>query len=77
MSSKLKADLLMLRASLSFSVMIVFVGGAALAGGGHTMLRALRSKEKPMTIIFFFSLISSVILAVPTAVNFKMPENVQ
>lgn len=56
---------------------LALLGGAMFSGGGHTMLRALRKKEEPVTIVFYFSFVSSMILLLPTLLNFVMPSGIQ
>jgi drug/metabolite transporter (DMT)-like permease len=56
---------------------LALLGGAAFSAGGHTMLRALKGKEAPATIIFYFSLITTIILLPITILNFKMPQGIE
>lgn len=47
--------------------------GALLAGGAYVVVRRLRHREDPLTIVFFFCASSSAFLAVPTALHFVWP----
>lgn len=46
---------------------------AAFAGGAYTLVRYLGDKEKPATVVFYFSLISVVITFPLALLNFKQP----
>ncbi|MDC1068664.1 DMT family transporter [Candidatus Kapabacteria bacterium] len=47
--------------------------GAAAAGGAYTLVRFLNGTEKPATIIFFFSLISLIIISPLSIYYFEIP----
>ena len=46
----------------------------ALAGGAYTILRSLKDKEHPSSIVLFFSLFSVAVLIVPVTIIFKVPD---
>ena len=52
-------------------------GTAVCAGATYTILRHLKGKEEPATIVFYFSLISVVFMLVPTVLHFQMPTPAQ
>ncbi|MDH3284700.1 MAG: DMT family transporter [Acidobacteriota bacterium] len=48
-------------------------GSALFAGCAYTIVRSLRDREAPETIIFVFSLVTVVLLLPPVAVGFSAP----
>ena len=48
-------------------------GSAIFAGAAYTLVRFLAGKEKPETIIFFFSLITSILMLIPLIGKFIIP----
>lgn len=73
------AALLIIKPEFDFDTLpaLAILGGALLSAGGHTLLRALKGKELPPTIIFYFSAVSSV-LSLPFAIaQFQMPHGLQ
>ena len=52
-------------------------GTALCAGATYTILRSLKGREEPATIVFYFSLISVVFMLVPMIVHFQMPTPAQ
>jgi drug/metabolite transporter (DMT)-like permease len=51
----------------------VALGGAVASAMAYAMVRRLRSTEKPMTIVFYFALVSVVVSAPLTVPVFLMP----
>lgn len=49
------------------------VASAICAGGAYTLVRYLKNKENPATIVFYFSLVSVIGMIPLTAMNFVMP----
>ncbi|WBW98311.1 DMT family transporter [Oceanirhabdus sp. W0125-5] len=49
------------------------VGSAICAGGAYTLVRYLKDREQPATIVFYFSLISVLGMIPLTAMNFVIP----
>lgn len=50
---------------------------AACAGGAYTLVSHLKTKEQPVTIVFYFSMIS-VLFSIPfVLVNFYMPSKIE
>lgn len=54
-----------------FAVIVAIIS-AALSGGAYTIIRGLRSKEKPETIVFFLALVS-LIFTVPAMIVHYVP----
>lgn len=48
-------------------------GTALCAGITYTIIRHLKGKEEPATIVFYFSLVSVVAMIIPAILNFSMP----
>jgi drug/metabolite transporter (DMT)-like permease len=73
------AALLIIKPKFNIEIIpyLALLGGAVFSAGGHTMLRALRNKEAPLTIVFYFSMVSSLILFIPCMANFVMPVGIQ
>ncbi|MBI9102650.1 MAG: DMT family transporter [Spirochaetales bacterium] len=46
---------------------------AIAAGGAYTIIRSLKGKENPDTVIFWFSTISCLGMALPTIIGWKSP----
>ena len=63
---KPKFDLSILPALIGFS-------SAIFAGGAYTVVRSLRSRETPETIVFYFSLVTIVVLTPFAALDFHVP----
>ena len=53
------------------------LAGAMFAGGAYTVLRVLKGKEHPTTIVFFFCLFSSALMLPMMLVNFVMPNAIE
>lgn len=71
--------LLVIKPQWDLSIIPAIAGflSAALAGGAYTLVRFLKDRENPSTIVFYFSLVS-VVGAFPfMAMNFIMPTKIQ
>lgn len=53
---------------------VIAIISAALSGGAYTIIRGLRSKEKPETIVFFLALVS-LVFTVPSMIYHYVPVN--
>lgn len=60
------------RHHMSIVPVIVAIISAALSGGAYTIIRGIRTKEKPETIIFFLALVS-LIFTVPSMIVHYVP----
>ncbi len=69
------ASLLIIKPQFDLSILpaLAGVGGAAVAGAAYTLVRYLGGKEKPATIVFFFSFISVIGMLPIVALDFVMP----
>ncbi|MFC1887937.1 DMT family transporter [Candidatus Cloacimonadota bacterium] len=69
------ASMLIIKPTFDYSVFpaLAGLGTALLSGGTYTMVRYLRDKETPATIVFFFSFTSLVILSPLILLEFRMP----
>ncbi|MBN1971640.1 MAG: DMT family transporter [Candidatus Delongbacteria bacterium] len=67
--------LLIVKPKLDFTILPAFAGltSAACAGGAYTILRYLKDKEKPETIVFYFSLFSVIVMFPLMMINFVIP----
>lgn len=65
--------LFVIRPRLNFEIIPALAGilGGVTAAGAYTCVRALSGKEKPKTIVFYFSLISSLIIAPFTIITYE------
>jgi drug/metabolite transporter (DMT)-like permease len=52
---------------------LIGLTSAVFAGGAYTVVRSLRSRETPETIVFYFSLVTVVVLTPFAALNFHLP----
>lgn len=52
-------------------------GTAVCAGATYTILRHLKGREEPATIVFYFSLISVLAMLIPTVTHFVPPNPIQ
>ena len=71
--------LLVIKPQWDLSIIPAIAGflSAAFAGGAYTLVRFLKDRENPSTIVFYFSLVS-VLGAFPfMAMNFIMPTKIQ
>lgn len=69
------AALLIIKPRFDLSVLPGLVGlaGAAFAGAAYTAVRALGNRERPASIIFFFSVFGMVATGVPTVLTWVTP----
>jgi drug/metabolite transporter (DMT)-like permease len=67
--------LLVIKPRFDLSILPALIGltSAVFAGGAYTVVRSLRSRETPETIVFYFSLVTVVVLTPFTALNFHLP----
>lgn len=63
--------------SLKMIPSLAIVGAAMFSGGSHTTLRALRGKEAPSTIIFYFAVASTLFVLPLVIMHFQMPQGWQ
>lgn len=73
------ASLLIIKPSFDF-VMIPAIAGfvsAIGAGSAYTVVRFLKGKEDPSTIVFYFSVVSVVGVLPLMLINFKTPSSIQ
>lgn len=59
------------RLDLSMVPALAGFGSAVFAGCAYTVVRSLRDRERPETIIFVFSLVTVIVLAPPVAIGFR------
>ncbi len=73
------ASILIIKPTFDYSMLpaLAGFGTALLSGATYTMVRYLRNKETPSTIVFFFSFTSLVLLSPLILLDFKMPTPVQ
>lgn len=62
---------------LSILPALAATGTALCAGGAYTLVRFLKGREEPATIVFYFSLTSVVAMLIPTVIHFVMPTPAQ
>jgi drug/metabolite transporter (DMT)-like permease len=69
------ASLLIVKPTFNVQVLPYMAGIIAAAGGGaaYTIIRFLRNRENPLTIVFFFSFFSVVSLLPFLFIDFKIP----
>lgn len=69
------AALLIIKPHFNYTIFPALAGfGSALVSGGtYTLVRFLRDREKPATIVFFFSFFSLVVLAPFVLLEFQSP----
>lgn len=65
------------RFDLSVLPALAGLGSALFAGAAYTLVRFLGNKERPETIIFFFSLVTSVLMLIPLIGKFVIPTPTQ
>jgi drug/metabolite transporter (DMT)-like permease len=73
------AALFIIKPRFDYSVFPALAGfGTALVSGAtYTMVRFLRNREKPATIVFYFSFFSLVVLSLFVLLEFKTPSTQQ
>ncbi|QOR35237.1 DMT family transporter [Clostridium sp. 'deep sea'] len=71
--------LLIIKPEFSFEVLPALSGllSAICAGAAYTLVRLLKNKENPSTIIFYFSFVSVIAMIPLTIMNFEMPVGIQ
>ncbi len=71
--------MLIIKPQFSFEVLSTGAGllSAICAGGAYTLVRLLKNKENPSTIVFYFSFVSVIIMIPLTIINFQMPMGMQ
>ncbi|MGH4052042.1 MAG: DMT family transporter [Clostridium sp.] len=71
--------LLIIKPQFSFSVVPSIAGllSAMCAGATYTIIRFLRDREKPSTIVFYFSLVSVVVMFPLMIFNYQKPNMIQ
>ena len=69
------ASILIIKPKFDYSVLpaLAAFGTAVFSGATYTMVRYLRDKETPATIVFFFSFMSLVLLSPLVLLDFQMP----
>jgi drug/metabolite transporter (DMT)-like permease len=69
------ASMLIIKPRFDYSILpaLAGLGTALLSGATYTMVRYLRDKETPATIVFFFSFVSLVLLSPLILLDFRMP----
>ena len=67
--------LLVIKPRFDLSIVPALIGltSAVFAGGAYTVVRSLRSRETPETIVFYFSLVTVVVLTPFAALDFHLP----
>ena len=71
--------LLIIKPKFDLTVLPAFAGflSAMFAGAAYSLVRFLGSREKPATIVFFFSLVSVIVMFPLMMMNFEMPSFIQ
>ena len=67
--------LLVIKPRFDLSILPALIGlsSSVFAGGAYTVVRYLRTRETPETIVFYFSLVTVVVLTPFMALNFHLP----
>jgi drug/metabolite transporter (DMT)-like permease len=70
---------LVIKPTFDLSVLpaLAATGTAVCSGMTYTILRYLKGREEPATIVFYFSLISVLAMLIPTLTHFVMPSPMQ
>jgi drug/metabolite transporter (DMT)-like permease len=73
------AALLIIKPRFDYSIFpaLAAFGTAVISGGTYTLVRFLRNREKPATIVFYFSFVSFVILSPLVLLDYKPPSSIQ
>jgi len=73
------AALLIIKPRFDLSILpaLAGLGSAVFAGAAYTMVRFLRKKEAPPTIVFYFAAVSTLIMLPLMLLDFKMPNLTQ
>ncbi|MCT4686112.1 DMT family transporter [Vallitalea sp.] len=71
--------MLIIKPEFSFDVLPAGAGllSAICAGAAYTIVRSLKNKENPSTIVFYFSFVSVIVMIPLTIMNFQMPLGIQ
>ncbi|WP_113673394.1 DMT family transporter [Vallitalea guaymasensis] len=71
--------MLIIKPEFSFEVLPAGAGllSAICAGAAYTIVRSLKNKENPSTIVFYFSFVSVIVMIPLTIMNFQMPTGMQ
>ena len=71
--------MLIIKPEFSFEVLPAGAGllSAICAGAAYTIVRSLKNKENPSTIVFYFSFVSVIVMIPLTIMNFQMPMGMQ
>lgn len=56
---------------------LAVVGSAFFSGTAHTLLRALKNKEAPATVVFYFATVTTLLMAPLALPRFVMPQGEQ
>lgn len=72
-------SLLIIKPQFSFAILPTASGllSAICAGGAYTLVRWLKNKENPSTIVFYFSFVSVIVMFPLTLLNFQLPMGIQ
>ncbi|RLC50526.1 MAG: EamA family transporter [Candidatus Cloacimonadota bacterium] len=73
------AALLIIKPRFDYSIFpaLAAFGTAVVSGGTYTLVRFLRDREKPATIIFYFSFVSFVVLSPLVLLDYQSPTPIQ
>ena len=73
------AALLIIKPRFDYSIFpaLAGFGTAVISGGTYTLVRFLRNREKPATIVFYFSFVSFIVLSPFVLLDFKPPSPLQ
>ncbi len=71
--------LLIIKPSFTVDTLPALVGfsSALFAGSAYVVVRFLKGKEEPLTIVFFFSLFSCIVSLPPTLIQYQAPTTYQ
>jgi len=71
--------LLIIKPSFSLQMIPALIGfsSALFAGSAYVVVRYLKGREDPLTIVFFFSLFSCLVTAPSTIMGFSSPTSIQ
>ncbi|GMQ62222.1 DMT family transporter [Vallitalea maricola] len=71
--------MLIIKPEFSFEVLPAGAGllSAVCAGAAYTLVRLLKNKENPSTIVFYFSFVSVIVMIPLTILHFQMPVGMQ
>lgn len=72
-------SLLIIKPQFSFDIIPALAGllSAICAGAAYTLVRLLKNKENPSTIVFYFSFVSVIVMIPLTIFNFQIPVGMQ